>query len=338
VGQIVASAACDMPVQQPSPNGNLTSVDMYITSQCNRRCTYCFLPRDFFASSMRMTMDDFAGAVSWSRRHGASEITLLGGEPSLHPSFADMVSFTRGLGLKVRVVTNGAQRFRRLLSAGKVRPHDLSRVAVSLDTVDETVQDELRGPGAWQDARATIAMLRGLGMAFDINVTAVRPVLDGIDTLIGFAEREGCRRVNIHWPSTMGIGSDLDVGQVPSQSEWEALVRRVASRVERRPGFFVEIERGFLPDGKPLTDCALVDFSNLEVLPDGRAYRCGLLVDQAEMASLKMAGDQLRFTRPGYGEELLRSSMPPSCDGCPVMRMDGRRACIYDKVRSTSFW
>lgn len=49
-----------------------------------------------------------------------------------------------------------------------------------------------------------------------------------------------------------------------------------------------------------------------------------------------MADGQLRFTRPDYGEELLRSSIPPSCDGCPVMLMDGRRACIYDKVRSTS--
>jgi MoaA/NifB/PqqE/SkfB family radical SAM enzyme len=337
VGQSVASAACDVPVE-PSPNGNLTSVDMYITSQCNRRCTYCFLPRDFFAAGMRMNMEDFAGAVSWSQLHGASEITLLGGEPSLHPSFPDMVALTSGLGLRVRVVTNGAQRFRRLLSTGKVRPQDLSRVAVSLDTVNEAVQDEFRGPGAWQDARATIGLLRDLKVAFDINVTAVRPVLDGIDTLISFAEHEGCRRVNIHWPSTMGIGSDLDIGQIPSQSEWEALVGRVASRVERRAGFFVEIERGFLPEGEPLTDCALIDFSNLEVLPDGRAYRCGLLVDQAEMASLSMAGDQLRFTRPGYGEELLRSSMAPSCDGCPVMGMDDRRACIYDKVRSTSSW
>ena len=54
----------------------------------------------------------------------------------------------------------------------------------------------------------------------------------------------------------------------------------VTKRVAARPDFFVEIERGFLDDGDPLVGCALDDFSNLQILPDGRAYRCGLLADQ----------------------------------------------------------
>ena len=329
------NAASEAPVQ-PSPNGKLTSVDAYVTSQCNRRCSYCFLPADFFSSGARMSMDVFAGVVAWSRRHGAGEITLLGGEPSLHASFADMVALANGQGLKVRVVTNGARSFQRFLSSGADGPQNLSRVAVSLDTLDETLQDQLRGPGALQDALATISMLRAHRVPFDINVTAVRSVLEHLDALIRFAEREGCRRVNIHWPSAMGLGGKLTTRQIPGQDEWEKLVHSVESRIEDRSGFYVEIERGFLAEGEPFTACALTDFSNLEVLPDGRAYRCGLLVDQVDMASMSMVGDQLNFTNPGFGEELVRSSMRPSCDSCPVMQMDGRRACIYDKIRSIS--
>jgi MoaA/NifB/PqqE/SkfB family radical SAM enzyme len=317
-----------------SPGDTLASVDAYITSQCNRRCTYCFMPSDFFASGMRMSLDTFSGAVSWSRQHGIKEITLLGGEPSLHPSFAAMVSLASNRGMDVRVVTNGARRFRRLLEDGSVDPKSLSRVAVSMDTLDETVQDRFRGPGALRDAKATIALLRDCEVAFDINVTAVLAVLGGLEALIDHARQVGCRRVNVHWPSAMGIGSGLDADQIPDRYEWEELVRRVESRVEKEPDFFVEIERGFLAVGEQLTGCALTDFSNLQILPDGRAYRCGLLVDQAEMASLSMTGDEVVLTRPGYGEELLRASMPHTCDGCPVMRAEGRRACIYDKVSS----
>ena len=343
MAQSGARAAIDDPVRMSpasnltstSPNGQLASIDVYITSQCNRRCTYCFLPTEFFTSGVRMTMERFAGVVSWSRRNDVGEITLLGGEPSLHPSFADMVALASVQGMKVRVVTNGAPRFRRLLSNGAIGPHNLSRVAVSLDTLDEAIQDEFRGPGAWHDAMATVTLLGEREVPFDINVTAIKPVLGGLDDFIAFAEREGCRRVNIHWPSTMGIGSKLSPGQIPGQDEWEALVSRVEARKEQRPGFFVEIERGFLAEGEPLTDCALADFSNLEVMPDGRAYRCGLLVDQPEMASLSMVGAELRSPRPGYGEELLRS-MLDSCDGCPVKQADGRRACIYDKASSAS--
>src|SRR5579875_36474 len=294
----------------PSPMGRLASVDVYITSLCNRHCTYCFLPQEFFSSGTRMSLDGFAGVVTWSLREGVSEITLLGGEPSLHPQFGDMVSHAAAHGLAVRVVTNGARRFRRLLADGTVGSHNLSRVAVSLDTLDPAVQDRFRGRGAWQDAMAAITLLREREVPFDINVTAVR--------------------------SALGLGGTLGADEIPRRDEWESLVRQVRSRAGTRPGFFVEIERGFLAAGEPLAGCALADFSNLEVMPDGRAYRCGLLVDQPEMASLTMAGAELRFSRPQYGEQLLLATMPPSCDGCPVMRAEGRRACIYDKVDSCS--
>jgi MoaA/NifB/PqqE/SkfB family radical SAM enzyme len=332
MGQCLSKTTLDVPPHLRT--GTLTSVDVYISSYCNRRCTYCFLPSDFFTSGMRMSVDSFSGIVNWSRRNDVEEITLLGGEPSLHPSFVEMVCLASDHGMKVRVVTNGARRFRRLLANGAVGADTLARVAVSLDCLDPEVQDEFRGQGAWQDAMATIELLREGGVVFDINVTGVKPVLAGMEALLDFAQEVGCRRVNIHWPSTIGIGSTLDPGFVPERHEWAELTHRIGLRTERRSDFFVEIERGFLADDESLTGCALADFSNLQIMPDGRAYRCGLLVDQGEMASLVMTGGQLRVIDPGHGEERLRRDWLSSCDSCPVMRADGRRACIYDKVSS----
>src|SRR5262249_46348934 len=83
-----------------------------------------------------------------------------------------------------------ARRFRLMIENGLIGRHNLSRVAVSLDTLDETVQDAFRGHGAWQDAMDTIRLLRDRGILFDINVTGVRPVLEGIGALIQFADDE----------------------------------------------------------------------------------------------------------------------------------------------------
>ena len=333
VGQHLVGAASDGLVEFPAEHG-LQSVDVYITSQCNRRCTYCFLPSDFLSSGLRMSGEAFSDVVAWCLLHRVGEITFLGGEPSLHPAFPEMLALAHGRGLAVRVVTNGARRFQRLMENGLIGQHNLSRVAVSLDTLDETTQDAFRGRGAWQDAMDTIKLLRRKGILFDINVTGVRPVLDGIGALILYADEAGCRRVNVHWPSSIGLGAGLAAGHIPSRDEWQDVVLMVTKRVETRPDFFVEIERGFLAEGDPLVGCALDDFSNLQILPDGRAYRCGLLVDQESMASLTLTGDQLRLARPGSGEELLRSSTPPGCNACPAVQADGRRACIYDKVSS----
>jgi MoaA/NifB/PqqE/SkfB family radical SAM enzyme len=331
VAQPLLSTAIPELVELP-PGHALTSVDVYVTSQCNRRCTYCFLPAEFFASGLRMSVETFSGIVAWCQRYAVPELTFLGGEPSLLPAFPEMVALARNGGLSVRVVTNGARRFRRLLETRQVEPRDLGRVAVSLDTMDEAVQDHFRGRGAWRDAMDTIALLRQQHIPFDINVTAVRSALTGIEALIRFASDQGCRRVNVHWPSTIGLGTSLAADEIPGQHEWADLVRSVAGRIQQEP--FIEVERGFLSPGEQLTGCALDDYSNLQILPDGRAYRCGLLVDQADMASLTMTGDQLHLARPGFGEELLRSTVPAGCDACPALQADGRRACIYDKVSS----
>lgn len=333
MGQRLVGTAFDGLVELPAEH-DLRSVDAYITSRCNRRCTYCFLPSDFLSSGQRMSAETFSGVVAWCLRHRVGEVTLLGGEPSLHPAFPEMVALAHGRGLAVRVVTNGARRFRLMIENGLIGRHNLSRVAVSLDTLDETVQDAFRGRGAWQDAMGTIRLLRDRGIPFDINVTGVRPVLEGIGALIHFADEAGCRRVNVHWPSSIGLGADLAADHIPGRDEWQDLVLMVTKLAETRPGFFVEIERGFLGEGDPLVGCALDDFSNLQVMPDRRAYRCGLLVDQEGMGSLAMTGDQLRLTRPDFGEELLRSSTPPGCNACPAVQADGRRACIYDKASS----
>jgi len=331
-GEAVADAVAEVPLVD---SGHLTSVDVYITSQCNRRCTYCFLTADFLASRTHMSIDLYDRILAWSRKHGAGEITLLGGEPSLHPEFTKMVTMAHGAGMNVRVVTNGTKRFRRLIESLEIGPDQLSRVAVSLDSIHEEVQDSLRGPRAWRDARATIDLLNENGIPFDINVTALRSVLGGVESLIEFAGNVGCRRLNIHWPSAIGLGRQLPADEMPDQGEWMDLVRRIDGRTEPRAGFFVEIERGFLTGNEKLTGCALTDFSNLQIFPDGRSYRCGLLVDRPGMASLAMTGDDLVFIQRESGEERLASAMTSSRRSCPAVKSQDRRACIYDKVSST---
>lgn len=226
-----------------------------------------------------MSISTFSQIVDWAGRHLLKEITLLGGEPSLHPNFLDMIPLARHKGLQVRVVTNGTTKFRRALESNLVGAHNLARVAISLDSANQKVQDRLRGRGAWRDAMDTIDLLQKHSVIFDINVTAMRSVIDGLDALIDFSARSGCRRVNIHWPSQMGIGSNIPSSEVPDKPTWQLLVHQIESRTETRAGFFIDIERGFLDEGEPLTVCALRSFSNLQILPDGRAYRCGLLVD-----------------------------------------------------------
>ncbi len=313
--------------------GALHSIDLFVTTRCNRRCDYCFLPAEYFDSGLAMSDELFASTIAWARRVGVQEVTLLGGEASLDPRLPRMLDDIQAAGLRTRLVTNGARPFRNAVERGAIGRHNLDRVAVSLDVVDADEQDRLRGRGAHRDAYSAIDVVREAGIPFDVNVTAVRHLISLIPHLTDQVESLGGRRVNIHWPSAMGLGADLvDVSPTPAQ--WRRLTDAVAARQPARPDFVVEVQRGFVDqtaDGG--TDCAIPALSNLQVFPDGRAYRCGLLVDRPEMASLTMADGVLRVTGPHVGEDAVGVGSD-GCDGCPLSKDD--RACIYDKVVSPS--
>ncbi len=90
--------------------------NLLMTSRCVRSCPYCFAKRE---------MDDSAsgGVVSWENliyltdflaASNQDHISLLGGEPTLHPQFVDMVLFLLERRFHVTVFTSGIMSDKRL--------------------------------------------------------------------------------------------------------------------------------------------------------------------------------------------------------------------------------
>ena len=84
-------------------------IEFYITNQCNLACTNCnrFNDHDFRG---HYSWEDSADAVTaWSQRINAPLITIIGGEPSLHPGLETWVANLRRLwpSTDVMIQSNG---------------------------------------------------------------------------------------------------------------------------------------------------------------------------------------------------------------------------------------
>ena len=309
----------------------LDSIDLYLTSSCNRRCTYCFLPDSYFDSRAQMSLDMVRSIVEWS--YGtANEVTLLGGEPALHPSFAQIVRLAAQAAPRVRTVTNGSRRFRTALADQSVRS-GLNRVAVSLDAPSAAMVDRLRGTGAFADARSTLEELKQAGIPFDINCTVVASVVDAVPDMLSFAEAVGADRLNMHWFSAVGRGRVHAVDQAVSAEDWRRRVLDVVAAYRpERPDFVVDCELAFsygLP-GEDAQQCAVRDRTNLQFLPSGAVFSCGILVDDESKSGYQWHDNALRI-RPGTSELTLTKQ---ACAGCPVRDADGGSLpiCIYNRL------
>lgn len=79
--------------------------NLILTTKCQRNCEYCFA-KDSMISESEFSLDNFIRAVKFLST-GPKNINLLGGEPTLHKNFCDMLELLLKKDFRVQVFTNG---------------------------------------------------------------------------------------------------------------------------------------------------------------------------------------------------------------------------------------
>jgi MoaA/NifB/PqqE/SkfB family radical SAM enzyme len=91
---------------EPDP---LVTLQVFITNRCNKMCKDCFYESRLGHGDMSMTAYTSLVDDSLKRFPVLSKVILLGGEPTLHPHFPEMLAYNIGRGLTTTIYTNGAR-------------------------------------------------------------------------------------------------------------------------------------------------------------------------------------------------------------------------------------
>lgn len=147
-----------------------------VTERCNFRCVYCMPEEGIPLRSHHemLSYDDIERLVRLATRFGIRKVRLTGGEPLARRNIEDLVARITALpGIEaVALTTNGAllpAKAQALKAAG------LSRVNISLDTLDESQFAQITRCGRLQDTLAGIDA--ALQAGFDpvkVNCVAVK--------------------------------------------------------------------------------------------------------------------------------------------------------------------
>lgn len=330
---------------------NLTSIDLYLQFGCNRRCDFCFLDDTQLGSKEIMSLEMVEQVIAWAE--GVDEITLLGGEPSLYPDFSKVVKMIDAAGKRVRVVTNGAQKFRATLKDPEmVAIYKKGRIAVSLEG-EPGFNDKVRGKGAYKAAYATLEALTGLEIPTDINCTVMSSTIKDDDDrnitwLWNIAKRLGVRRLNLHSYSVAGRGREHLPGERLTKAQAKTVTELVSwlqtdamlahqehfqyqkdfEEEEYKSPPIIDFETTYI-FGAPGEDpdmCAVRDRSNLQFCPNGKVVACGKIIEFAdELAGYEFINGRL-FEASGPNE-ITKTAKP--CGSCPL---NIGSLCIYNRV------
>jgi SynChlorMet cassette radical SAM/SPASM protein ScmF len=188
----------------------LRSIYFYLTEGCNLACRHCWIAPKFDESGIMpsIPVDLFQKVIDEAMPLGLKNVKLTGGEPLMHPRFAELLEIARQNNLGVTIETNG------LLCTPEVAA-DIARlpnrfVSVSIDGSDEATHEWMRGvPGCFEKAKSAIETLVQAGIRPQIITTLVRRNAGQIEEIVKMAEHLGASSVKFNVVMPTGRGEKL---------------------------------------------------------------------------------------------------------------------------------
>jgi sulfatase maturation enzyme AslB (radical SAM superfamily) len=178
---------------------------------CNLHCSYCFRSDDnLYSSHAEFFPLDLLRRVI-SEAHATANVTRInftGGEPTLHPQFAETLRAIGDAGLTTSFVTNG-WHFERVWPALQANRAAVSHVAFSLDGLTREDHDRWRGDGSFDRLVRAFTRCYMSQLSFAIKIVIRRDLVNQLEQIAIFAARMGAASLNfVHVMPTSSAVAD----------------------------------------------------------------------------------------------------------------------------------
>ena len=162
---------------------------LYVTERCNSRCVSC----DHWRTGRRDINLEFIARLqpSFERLH-TRVVMLSGGEPLLHPEWAQIARLLKSMGLQVWLLTAGLALAKHARQAAEL----LDAMTVSLDGADRETYAAIRGLDAFDKVLEGVRAAAGHGVAPSLRVTLQRANYRQLPAFVDIARAAGARQVS----------------------------------------------------------------------------------------------------------------------------------------------
>jgi GTP cyclohydrolase subunit MoaA len=253
----------------------VTNLRVSLTPRCNLACMYCHAEGEK-APSPEISSDQIAEILRTAGRLGIRKVKFTGGEPLLRSDVCEIVASVPS-GIESSMTTNGT-----LLAeiAGDLKRSGLSRVNVSLDTLDPVRYQMITGRDRLGD------VLAGIDAAVDEGLTPVKLNMvllkgineDEVDTFLQF--------VRSHPHIILQLIELLEFNDCTLHADLGSVEQQLKEHSERISTRRMQHRRKYCVDGaevevvRPLHNTEFCAFCNrLRVTSDGKLKPCLLRTD-----------------------------------------------------------
>jgi radical SAM additional 4Fe4S-binding domain len=183
-----------------------TAIYFVTTYKCNLNCIYCYADSSP-ERSMNGDMDteEAKDMIRQIKDLGTSTIIFTGGEAFIRKDIMELMNYSKEVGLRVNVISNGT------LITSREKVNEIAKVVdlftISFDSLDKEEHEANRGKDTWERARRAIDLLHEAGVRLKINQTVTKHNRNAIEPLLEFATQRSIR-LNIVPLAQLGRGDE----------------------------------------------------------------------------------------------------------------------------------
>lgn len=296
------------------------NVYIYITEKCQLRCKHCYLGRRLDKEVIMSKDDIFRNLVLW-KKIGGKKLCFLGGEPTLHPQFEEIIKYANGLKYEEITMDSNGQQI-ALEKLKNMNSADFTYIQVSLDGGSALTNDKTRGKGTFATAMNTIKELRERNFDIRIICTVNNNNIEDCLKILSIADDLGVSLVKYHIFSGIGSGKE-NADLLINPKEWikfyNLLLKqkgKYKARIQYQVAYGDTKTKEILFD-QNYDGCLGRKLDRMSVFPNGNVYICSYLFDtDLNFAQVDLKNNKLIINKDRLNELSLFHSGMKKCDHC----------------------
>lgn len=179
-------------------------IHLHPTNLCNLDCLHCY------SSSSPKKKDEvkieFINKLLMNlQKNGYEILSISGGEPLVYSKIDELINFSKEIGLKVNLITNGMLLNRVIDISSKV-----SMFAISIDGSEENHDATRNKTGAFIKLEENIKILSNLKIPFGLAFCVTKKNIKDLMCFYDFATKYNAKLLQLHPLASIGRGKEIN--------------------------------------------------------------------------------------------------------------------------------
>lgn len=164
------------------PGCGLKTIQLEITKKCNFSCVHCYLQDKKKAESL--SLEEVKNIIEQASYLGLYNVDITGGEALTHSNIKEILEFIYRKGMRTTLFTNGYLINGEMIDFFKAIRLDC--VKISVDSIDEIINDKIRKENSLSIILNNIEKLRNAGIRVQVTTVVMKSNLKEMDAIIDY--------------------------------------------------------------------------------------------------------------------------------------------------------